>query len=357
MDACLGYLHEVDVLMESYIELPLYQDIFEAADPEIAAVTAKNAETKEKSLNLLQKAAKVCRDIFKKVQEIIHTIFTWLGMSKTEKTAYQEFVKECKANPEFAGKKVTIHDFRKINDEYNKTLKKYENEYRSIKDSEEEARPSLVKDMEEGLKNLADKTKKVLATEGAAVTVESALTYCKSCQENAAQVEMMLKFDMGLLDELEKQLGSKQMKIAKLQIKMLSSKHKIIRYIAGGREEQVKTLRDSIKDTITAVRKVKVGDKTYNVPVGAAKVHLRARIADTEGGAATRDFEREAVSVYSASKKKIKARHDYAKDAYEKTLADEQKAKEKTAKKEAKAEKKRKERKAREEYEKSKTVV
>lgn len=256
MDVCTGYFHEIDVLLENYQELPLYQEIFEVADPEVGAVSAKNADIEEQSTNLLQKAINTIREIFKKIKEMVKTIFTWFGVSKDEKVAYQEFLKQCKADPELAKKKVTIRDFRKINAEYENTLKQYENQYKQEKDKEAELRPNLITDAQNALNNIKKKAGNILAAEAASFTVETALTYAKACKENAATVDFMLEFDMGLLDEIEKELGKKETKKFKKKIKMLQSRSKFIRILAGGRKEQIMTLKDSIKDTLTNVRSV-----------------------------------------------------------------------------------------------------
>lgn len=314
MDACLGYLHEIDILMESYVELPLYQEIFEAADPEIGETTAKNAEIEEKSMNLLQKALKFIRGIFDKIAEMIKTIFTWIGMSKDEKTAYQQFVKECKQNPEFAGMKVSIHDYRSINEEYNKALKQYESEYSKIRGEEEEARPTLGKSIKEGLDNIKKKALSIAGAEASAFTVESVLNYARACRENAAKVEFMLNFDIGLLDELENQLGKKEIKKFKKKVKALQSKIPIIRYIAGGRQEQVKTLRDSLRETITNVREV-------------AKIHKSARNKKSAGSEDIRDVEKglgkiakEGVKLTGSTGKAVLEKRAYAKKAYNRQM-------------------------------------
>lgn len=337
MDACLGYLGEIDVLMESYIELPLYQDIFEAADPEVAETTAKNAEIEEKSVNILQKALKLIRDIFAKIKEMIKLIFTWIGMSKDEKTAYQQFVEECKANPEFAGMKVTIHDYRAINEEYNKTLKQYESEYSKIKGEEEEVRPTFMKAIQNGLDNLKKKTVKIAAAEASAFTVEAVLNYAKACRENAAQVEFMLNFDIGLLDELEKQLGKKEIKKFKRKITALKSKSMAVRFIAGGRQEQVKTLRDSLKETITSVREVAKVHKMASNKKSAASDEIK----DLNKG--MMNLSKDSIKFAGSTGKAILDKRAFAKNAYERqkkleknTVAVAQKAAEKENKKHSK---------------------
>lgn len=256
MDVCAGYLHEIDLLLEDYQEVPLYLDIFEAADPEMGKITAKNAEIEEKSTTLLDKAIKTVRNIFMKIKEMIHTIFTWMGMSKDEKTAYQQFVKEAKTNREFAGMTVTVHDFRKINDEYNRTLKEYENYYKQIKDEEADSRLTIGDMAEEKLKDLGGKAKRILLAEGTSFTVEAALNYASACRENALRVEQMLQFDMGLLDALEKELGKRETRRFKRKIHSLTKKHRLLSLIGRGRQEQTKTLKDSVKEVISSIKGV-----------------------------------------------------------------------------------------------------
>lgn len=318
MDACLGYLHQVDVLMEDYVELPLYQDVFEAADPEVGAISAKNAEIEEKSVNILRKALNFIRDIFKKIGEMIHTIFTWLSMSKDEKTAYSQFVEECKHNKEFAGMKVTIHDYRAINEEYNKELKKYESEYSKIRGEEEEARPTLIKSVKESMNNLKDKAGRIAAAEGASFTVETALTYAKACRENAARVEFMINFDASLVDELEKQLGKKEIRKFKRKVRALQSKFSFVRAIAGGRQEQIKTLKESLSETLTSIRSV-------------GKIHLRARNKNSAARDDIRDVEKGVVNAGKAvnkagakfavdTGKAVLNKRKFAKDAYKQQM-------------------------------------
>lgn len=254
MDACLGYLHEIDILMEDYQELPLYMDIFEAASDDVAKITAKNAEIEKKTTNLFHNAIQVVRDIFAKIKEMLSNIKDWFGASKEEKANYNAFVKECKENKEFANMKITLHDYREINSEYSKVLKKYEDEYKKIKGEEEELRPTIPNMIKTDLEALSKKAKAVGGAAGKAVAVETALNYAKACRENAYEVEKMLEFDTQLLDELDKTIGEKERKKLTLQVKALRSRIPFVRLIAGGRKEQIKTIEESLQEVLGSVK-------------------------------------------------------------------------------------------------------
>lgn len=265
MDTFAVIDHEINLLLEEYQERPMYEDIFESMDEEGGKITAKNAEIEEKSMNLIQKGIDAIKKIFKKIKEILATIKTWMGVDKEEKTAYEQFVKECKENPEFAGLKVTIKDYREINKRLDSIVGKAEKEYKQFKDQEAEDRPSIIKDMQKGMEDVRKTMANIAASEGSAVAMEVALNYARACKENAAQVEFMLNFDMGLLDEIEKEIGKKSVKKFKRNIRWLQSRSKMLRYIAGGRQQQAKTIQESLKETLSAIKNVgtKEGRKTF----------------------------------------------------------------------------------------------
>lgn len=328
MDPCLGYLREIDILMESYEELPLYEDIFEAADPEVGAKTAKNAEIEANVKNMFSKAIDAIKHIFERIGEIIKTIFTWMGMDSDEKTKYKEFVEECKRNPEFAKMKVTLHDYRQINEEYNKLLEREEKKYRSFKEEEVDSKPNIIKDIEEGLAKIAKKAAGITAAEASSFSIEAALTYASACRENAAKVQMMINHDMGLLAELEKELGKGQIKKFKRKVRWLQSRHEWIRRIAGGRQKQTTTIREALKETITNVNNV-------------LSIHRRAKkgkhgedIKDVEKAVGT-----SVADVGVAAGKRVAKDTYYSRKAYNEQMKSEKSAI-KTAEREARKENK-----------------
>lgn len=253
MDACLGYLQQLDVLMEGYVELPLYMDVFEAADPEVAEQSAKNAEIEGKSDSLLKKAIAAVKAIFKKCKEILNNIKEFLGMDEKERKDYEEFVKECQSNPEFKNLKVTIKDYREINKRYEEELKKAEAQYRSVKEEQADQIPKFVDTLGNSLKEVAAKAVQIGTAGGAEFAMEVAIRYARANEQNAYQVQQLLNIDIGLMDALEKQIGSKEVKRFKRRIKLMNHKLKFIRTIARGRQDQAMTLRDSIKEVTGAI--------------------------------------------------------------------------------------------------------
>ena len=270
MDATSIYLKEIDRLMDQYVEIPTYQAVFEAGG-EADAAMAKNSKIESDSKNLFQKACSAIRTIFDRIKEIIGTIFKWLSLSKDEKTKYRAFVEKCKDDPAFAGKTITFADYTKCNAYYEENLKRYEKEYRNLKDEEMENRPTIAKVLEEKIDSVKEHAKKLAKAGVKTATVKVALEHAKQCKENAAIVQMMIDYDMGLLDEIEKEIGKVRMGIFKMKVRALQSRFKIIRKLAGCREDQSKGLRDTIKDILTnanSIWDVAVSSKTIRKEAG-----------------------------------------------------------------------------------------
>lgn len=288
MDACMGYLAQVDMLMQGYREIPMYEDVFEAGDPEIAEQSAKNTQIEDKSMSLLKKASAAIRHILDKISGIIGNIKEWFNTSDSEKSEYKKFLKECKENKEFAGMKVTLHDYREIVNRYETTLSNAEKEYRGIKDTEKEEEPSFMRALGGDLEKLKDQAVELAKKAGKIITVEAALKFAKSSQENAAKVDMMLALDRRFLGALEKEIEKKDLKKFRRKIKMLKSKHAFLRKIAGGRQEQAMLIRDALQETIGSIRGAsKIAVKTLGkrksaklvaqAGVGAAKTYVGAK--------------------------------------------------------------------------------
>ena len=261
-------LQKVDLLLESYVDIPTYSSIFfegnKEKDDKVVNADAVNEKVEGESTGLLQKACGLIRKIFGKVGEIIQSCIDYFkrgGKAKDdeERKSFDEFARMCKENPEFRNKKVTIHDYRQINKAYEDALSEAEKQYKNMRETEESERPSFITDC----KNKIDATKKralqLVKTAGTAFTVQAAIDYAKTSKEAAANVQMMINYDMGLLKAIENQIGTKQMKKAKRQIKHLNSRLGVIRMIAGWRQDHALTLKESIKETFDSI--VHVGTK------------------------------------------------------------------------------------------------
>ena len=270
------YLEKADLLIESIEELPAYDNIFlegrKNKDDKAAQKEAENESVKTESIGLLQKTAKAIRAVFGKIVEGLKHIFDFFkygGKAKDDKErkSFEEFQKMCKENPEFRNKKVNIHDYREINKAYEKVLSDAEKDYKKMKSENEKNRPSFVNDVCEKLKitgetykqkilSLKKKVKEKGKVAASAVTVQVALDYARTSKDAAKNVQAMLDDDFGLVQALDDQLGKKQIKNAKRELKMLQSKLTFVRLLAGWRYEHALTLKESIKETFVAISRV-----------------------------------------------------------------------------------------------------
>ena len=322
MDACSYYLKEIDRLSSMYVELPTYQMVFEAGGNADATIS-KNAKITTDSKKLFQKACDAIRTIFEKIKGTIQNIIDYVRTDGSEKTKYKAFLEKCKDDPEFAGKTITLNDYRKINEEYERTLRKAEKAYKNTKDEELEKKPTIAKAFMDDIDALLNKTKKAAKSLGKTTasmaigltksfTVQAALDYAGQCREHAAQVQMMIDWDMGLLKELEKEIGCLNMAKFKTKVKLLNSKTEWIRKIAHAREMQCLGLKDSIKQTLTSIgaltssafqsKSVKKGALAVGKEFGTDAVKAGVHVAKV------------GASAYSGAKSEYKERKRWAKE-------------------------------------------
>lgn len=270
MDACMGYLREIDLLLEDYTDLTTYQDLFEAADDAVAATIDKNDKIAGKADSLLNKAINAVKAIINKIKSILSGIGEYFTASKGEREDFEAFCKRIKSDPAMKGKKVTIHDYREIMNQYDKILNKEEADYRAMKDEEVERRVTVGGVLDKELGKLKQKVTEIASSAGTFVAVEVAIEYARANRTNAAKLRRIIEHDEELLNRVEKELGKKGAKKVKRDIKILSSRCGILRKIIGGRNQQVYTLMDAVKDTF------KVLDKSY----GDGPKASAARLAD-----------------------------------------------------------------------------
>jgi hypothetical protein len=247
MDAVTMYCEAAELLMQDYKEISYYSEVFEDAEEDVK----KNEEITTKSMNLLQKAAQAIRGILKKIRECIDDILAYFKADENTKNSYMSFLKKVKENPELGKKKMTYTDYSKLTTAMNAEVKREEQQYRSLKDEELENKPSIAKDVQEAWDTAREKIKqngKGIAKE---VTVQMALEYAKNCRESAIEAKSVLKQYEMWCGSLESQLGKKEAKKVRKQFNRLSSRFKILRKLAGGKEQEYLTWKDAIKNVMT----------------------------------------------------------------------------------------------------------
>lgn len=257
MDAiALDSFDEMDRLISTYVDIPMYNYMFESADPKTAAAEASNARVAEKSTTLLQKIINGIKAIFRAIKEKLTNMFDYVMASSEEKVDFNTFLKEIQGDPEFKGKKITFHDYRKILAEMDSSCSEFEREYTKFKESEAEDNPNLVKTIQTKLEEFGIKSKEVLQAEAASFTLEVAVAYAKQSRKHSEKIQRMIQFDMGLLAAIERELGSNEVRKFKKKIAKLNNSSKIIRLLAGGRQKQADTLADALNDVTGSLRKL-----------------------------------------------------------------------------------------------------
>ena len=258
MDACMSYFDQVDALLESYDERPLYDAVFNEASDD---VDVANAETEEKAISLLQKAINAMKALIQKIKDILNTVISWVKADNSEINEYKKFCQQIKQNPELKNKKVTLRDYRQVIAEYDKQLGAAEKKYRAMKDEEAANKPNFADDIKAGIAATGKKAASIATSVGASFTIETALEYARQNTKNAATVQTIIDNDFLILKALEKSLGAKEIKKFKWKVKALNNKCRFIRTILGGRMEQSKTLKDTVSDVFGSIRSLIGGSK------------------------------------------------------------------------------------------------
>jgi hypothetical protein len=254
MDIVLESLNEVDRILAGCKDVHLYNWIFEEDDPETTNQLKTNADAADKTDSLLRRAINKIKEIFGKIKQGIRNIIEYWGAGKDEKAEFEEFCKKAQSDPNLKNQKVTFHDYRQLMADLDKNCADYEKEYTEFKNSQLEENPNLLKKIETKLQQAGIKSKEIAQAEASSFTLEVAIRYAQQSRDHAKKVQNWLNFDLGLVDAIEKELGSKEIRKFQKKIKKLNSSLRIIRAIAGGREQEYKTLQDAISESTHSIK-------------------------------------------------------------------------------------------------------
>ena len=251
MDLCMMYLEEAEKYAESIDSVSLFESVFVEGSDDKANI---NEEAEKKSFGLLRKAVNAIQRIFHKIQQIISDFLDYFRLDATERSEFKKFEEECRKNPEFANKKVTVQNWKEIQKQYDATLKEMEKTARALANSEDEAGPNLLNTMQEKVKNVALDFSKIAGKAGVTMTIKELINLCKQSKESAETIKDMIEFDMQTTKVLEKKIGEAETKKLYKQVKKLSSKCKLVRLIGGARTKNANAMQSWQKDAILSIR-------------------------------------------------------------------------------------------------------
>lgn len=300
MDLAMSYIYEASSELKQIRPVSLFDSVFTEASVD---VESQNEERVEKSANLLQKALEVIRSIYRSIKRMIVNFIDWIRLSGEDKSNYEKFVQECKNNPEFAKKKITVRNWKKINEAYDGAMNEIEKAVTAEVKSKESKKPNLFN----WAKDKVEKATGVAKDVTVEITIEEALQWAKQSQDNAKALKFALETDDALIGFVDKEIGEARKKKLYKKMEKLSSDSKLIRFLAGSRKQKQKNTEDSMKELLSKINKYyKVAKRTASKNPDAKEVVDYAKDLAVDAG---KQALRENIKLRSdtrAQKKELK---------------------------------------------------
>lgn len=244
MDESLYYLMLAQEALDEYIEIDTYAAIFEAESPNVKEQDAKNEAVANKTTSYLQKAIDAIISLGKSIIKAISNFLANLTMSSEERKEYEDFKKACKEDPSLKNKKVTVTDFRKMREEYEK-----------LKIEVKEAEKALAAEKDFPLESLLNKIKGFASNAGkgvaVSVTAEAAVRLASSSKEMAQLLKSYVTSDTELMEGMKKTLGKHQTNKFKREINSLGKRISLKRAMMKLNGELATSLEGAVKDTFS----------------------------------------------------------------------------------------------------------
>lgn len=237
------YLVSAVLAMKPYKEISDYQSIFESSDPEIIAQEEANNDASEKSQGFLKKTLETLKKAFKALISKIKDFIDRITMSNAERVGLKKMEEMMRQNPEFANKKISVKEYRKIVQLHEQKLKDIEAKIKEVRANEQTPIDKFVDDTKDFLAGNLSGTAVI-------VTCDTARKMAVNNVEVAIAISKMLDYGVLRIEDLEKQLGKKEAKkFAKDMHKY--SKESVLRnlYLRVAKKEY-DYVGDAFKDTM-----------------------------------------------------------------------------------------------------------
>lgn len=239
------YMNDLSLIreyMKDWVEIDEYSLLFESDSDPVVKAQAKNEEVSQKSSNVLSRMIQGVINMIKSIIESITNFFEELTLDGDEKDAFQNFREQMKKDPKLKNVKVTVQDFRKINEEYDKLLKKGETELRKAKADENHGLSGIIKEFEEA-------AKKKIEPASLIVTSELALKIAESDQNSARALKVALNHDKAFMEQLEKNFGKREANKFKKRIDNASEMTVLTRLMITLRGTRCKNIQTAVRST------------------------------------------------------------------------------------------------------------
>lgn len=251
------YLLEAESYMESFIDIPMVDYLFEDAQS-ISNIDHENDKVSKGVVSSLKKAfqtlIRVVKDIIKKFTNFIKEVV----MSSDEKARYKKFKAAIANDPEFAKTEVYVEDFRLYEKIYDKALKDLESEAK--KETPDIAKcEKIISDMDKEVDTMkekvevvqhkgVEKVKSMAARAAYATALDTALEIANRNTLCAKGINIALENELVALNEAEKSLGDKAIHRFQKKVKKYSNAGFFHRFKVRILQRKSTTLSGVIKD-------------------------------------------------------------------------------------------------------------
>lgn len=245
------YMYNLSIIeeyMKEWVDIDEYSLLFESSSDPVIKAQSKNDEISSKSSNII---VRLIQNVIKMINSLIESItnfFAELGLKGDEKEAFNNFRDQIKKDPKLKNVKVTVKDFRKINQEYDAILKKSEQELRKAKADE-------TYDLSGIIGELNNTINKKIEPASLIVTSEVALKMAESDQNTARALKVTLEHDKSFLEALEKEFGRGEAKRFKRRIDNAAKMTALTKLMITLRGTRCKNIESCLKTTTTELTK------------------------------------------------------------------------------------------------------
>lgn len=243
----------------------------------------QNQENGNKSVGFLKKAINAVKEMIKRIVDSVTTFFQTMFMGKDEKDKFKKFKEAVKNDPEFAGKKVTVKDFRDISKRYQEALNVIDNGIAATQKAKADKAAQIAEQVTNKaqaiLKGVGDTTKAVFS-------VDTALRLAEGNRSIAKWINSKLNEESYAMRYIESQLGNERARDFKKRVESstkLLSLHRMKVMVLG---QYHKSMSGSLNQVITDFEEL-LTTKTDAMSNAKRATHMRM-VDDALGGLNTK---------------------------------------------------------------------
>lgn len=224
-----------------------YSLIFETEDPVIAEKNKRIEKAQNRSQSGVSKIISAVKKMITNLIDSIKDFFDRLGLKGDEKAQFEAYRKQMAENPALKNKRITVKDFRAVNQQYEALIADVERDIRAERDGDQHPIDAKIHEYEERLKNIG-------LAQGSIVAADVAIKMAESNVNVAKMIQTALRKDNGLMNQLVASLGAKEAGKVKKTIDAAAKNSIFTRLKVKIRGRQYHDAEECINATITELK-------------------------------------------------------------------------------------------------------